>query len=329
MLAFVTGATGFLGLNLIEQLEQLGWDVVALHRRSSVLTDLQRFAARRVIGEIDDLDSIERAMPERADAVFHTAADLSSWSRNNERQTRTNILGTRNVVAVALKRGAKKFIHTSTSSVYGLITTAIDETAPHLGRGAWINYMHTKTLAEDEVRQGIGQGLDAVIMNPSHVLGRYDRRNWSRLILLAAEDRLPRIPPGKGSFCHGSEVARAHIAAVSLGRCGENYLLAGADATFQEVVKTVAELIGQKTESRTVPAPILRALAMFLDFASRFTGREPLVTPEEAALLSIEETFRSDKAERELGYRRVPLRVMLKDCCDWLQSEGLLKRATS
>jgi dihydroflavonol-4-reductase len=86
-----------------------------------------------------DIGSIERAMPERADAVFHTAADLSSWGRNDERQTRTNVLGTRNMAPAALKRGAKKFVHTSTSGVYGLVATQLNETAPHLGRDSWFN----------------------------------------------------------------------------------------------------------------------------------------------------------------------------------------------
>ena len=135
MLAFVTGATGFIGLNLVEQLTAAGWNVVALHRQGSDLTYLQRFDVRRVVGDIVDLAAIERAMPEMVDAVFHTAADLSSWSRNNERQTQNNIIGTRNVVAAALKRGAKRFVHTSTSSVYGLVSVPIDETAPQLGRG--------------------------------------------------------------------------------------------------------------------------------------------------------------------------------------------------
>jgi dihydroflavonol-4-reductase len=326
MLAFVTGATGFIGLNLVEQLTAAGWNVVALHRQGSDLTYLQRFDVRRVVGDIVDLAAIERAMPEMVDAVFHTAADLSSWSRNNERQTQNNIIGTRNVVAAALKRGAKRFVHTSTSSVYGLVSVPIDETAPQLGRGSWFNYVHTKTLAEDEVRNGIERGLDAVILNPAHVIGRYDRQNWSRLILLAANGRLPRIPPGSGSFCHGGEVTRAHIAAVAKGKNGENYLLAGADATFAEVVATAAQLLGRRFEARTVPAPIVRLTASLLNVASHFTGKEPLITPEAAALVAIHTRFRSDKAVKMLNYRPVPLREMLADCCDWLLAEGLLDR---
>src|SRR5215471_17388921 len=110
MLAFVTGASGFVGLNIVEQLTRLDWDVVALHRSSSNLTYLRRFPVRLVEGEVEDLVSLERTMPADVDAVFHVAGDLSLWSRNNERQTRTNVEGTRNVVRVALARGAKKLV---------------------------------------------------------------------------------------------------------------------------------------------------------------------------------------------------------------------------
>ena len=182
-------------------------------------------------------------------------------------------------------------------------------------------------MAEDEIRNGIERGLDAVILNPAHVIGRYDRHNWSRLILLAAKGGLPRIPPGSGSFCHGGEVARAHIAAVANGQKGENYLLAGADATFADVVATAAQLLDRKFEARTLPAPIVRMGATLLNLVSHITGKEPLITPEGAALVTINTNFCSDKASRELSYRPVPLREMLKDCCDWLVEEGLLERA--
>lgn len=326
MIAFVTGSTGFIGLNLVEQLTAAGWRVVAMHRESSDLTCLKRFDVQSVAGDITEIESVERAMPENIDAVFHTAADLGVWSRNNNRQTRTNVVGTRNVVAAALTRRAKKFVHTSTSCVYGFVSVPVDETAPHLGRGSRFNYMHSKTIAEDEVRKGIDNGLDAVILNPAHVLGRYDRHNWARLILHAARDELLRVPPGGGSFCHAGEVARAHIAAVTRGHKGENYLLAGADGSFQTVVATAGRILGRTLETRTVPAPALRLCATVLDAMSRITNREPLITPEGAALVTRNETFRSEKATRDLDYRPVPLHDMVKDCCDWLVAEGLLQK---
>jgi nucleoside-diphosphate-sugar epimerase len=138
---------------------------------------------------------------------------------------------------------------------------------------------------------------------------------------------LLRIPPGGGSFCHGREVARVHIAAATKGRTSENYLLGGAEATFAELVLTASQLLGRTFETRTVPAPILRIGAVLLNLVSHCTGKEPLITPEEAALVTVNPTFHSHKAIQEFDYRPVPLREMLKDCCDWLVEEGLLAEA--
>lgn len=323
--AFVTGATGFVGLNLVEQLTRLGWDVVALHRASSDLTYLRRFPVRLVEGAVEDLGSLVRAVPESVDVVFHVAADVTFWSRRKTRQTRTNVDGTRNVVAASLKRSARKFVHTSTTSVYGFATAPFDEAAPHTGRDSWFHYMHTKALAEEEVRHGIAAGLDAVILNPANVIGPYDRHNWARLIRLAADGKLPRVPPGRGSFCHVVEVARAHVTAAERGRTGENYVLAGADASYQDTVRIVGELVGRHVGTRVVPASVLRVAAAVLGSLSHLTGKEPVVTPEGAAFLSADLTCRSDKAIRELGYRAVSLRTMLEDSYRWLVAEGLLE----
>lgn len=322
--AFVTGGTGFVGLNLIAHLTALGWDVVALHRPQSNLTYLRRFPVRFVEGTIEDSASLERAMPEGVEVVFHAAADVSFWSRHRDRQTRTNVDGTRNVVAAALRRGVRRLVCTSTTSVYGFQPHAFDETAPHLGRGSWFHYMHTKALAEEEVRNGIARGLDAVILNPANIVGPYDQHNWSRLIRLVADGQLRRVPPGRSTFCHVAEVARAHVAAVDKGRTGENYILGGADATYFEAVRTIGDLLQKRLSARVARPIVLRTAGKVLGWISRFTGREPLVTPESAAFLCADLVCRSDKAIRELEYRPVPLPTMLEDCCRWMVAEGFL-----
>ena len=124
--AFVTGATGFLGLNLAEHLTRLDWKVVALHRATSDLTYLGRFPVRLAEGALEDPASLARAIPEGVDVVFHTAADVTFWSRHRARQTRTNVDGTRNVVADALASGAKKLVHTSTTGVDGFARPPFD-----------------------------------------------------------------------------------------------------------------------------------------------------------------------------------------------------------
>jgi nucleoside-diphosphate-sugar epimerase len=326
--AFVTGSTGFLGLNLIAQLVTDGWQVTALHRPQSNLTYLRRFPVQLVQGCIEDAGSLAAVVPENVDAVFHAAADVSFWSGHKERQTRTNVDGTRNMVAVALQKGVRKFIHTSTTAVYGFPAGPFDETAPHLGRHSGFNYLATKAEAEEEVRNGIAQGLDAVILNPANIVGPYDLHNWSRLILLAAQGKLPRVPPGSGCFCHAVDVARAHLTAVDRGRRGENYILGGVDASYVEVVRLIGEVLNRRVNARPIPPRLLRGVGRLLGWASWVTRREPFVTPESAAYLCADIVCRSDKAIRELGYQVRPLRSLLEDCCRWLTAEGLLPAST-
>lgn len=111
--AFVTGGTGFLGLNLIEQLLAENWEVVALHRPTSNLKHLREKDIQLVQGSITEPNSLITIFPEKVDAVFHVAGNTNMWSRHNQIQARDNVEGTQNMVAAALKRQVKRFIHTS------------------------------------------------------------------------------------------------------------------------------------------------------------------------------------------------------------------------
>ncbi len=322
--AFVTGATGFLGLNLVQHLTEQGWEVTALHRPSSHLTYLRRFPVTLAVGEIEEAASLERAMPDGLDAVFHVAGDVSFWSGHRARQQRTNVEGTRNVAAAARRKGARRFVHTSTIAVYGTPPGPFDETSAHLGKASPIGYLHSKALAEEEVRKAVSEGLDAVILNPANIVGPYDLGNWSRLFRLVVEGRLPGVPPGRAPFCHVGDVAKAHLAAFEEGRVGENYILAGTDASYLEAFAVVGALLGRPVPAKPIPAFTLTLAGRLSEWRSRLTHKEPDLTPEMATLLSATITCRSDKAMRELGYQAVPLQTMFEDCYRWLASEGMI-----
>lgn len=322
--AVVTGATGFLGLNIVERLVADGWRVVGLHRRTSRLDDLNKFGVEPAEADLLDLAALTDAIPEGADAVFHTAADTTMWSRHAGRQMKINIDGTRNVVTAAHRKGARKLIHTSTWNVYGQPDGPIDEQSPKLGERSSINYDRTKFYAELVVLAGIERGLPAVILNPSHILGRYDRNNWSRMITLAARGKLPGIPPGAGTFCHAEAVAAAHVAAVDHGRVGENYLLGGVEASFVEVIRLIGQIADARVPKRAIPAWLFRLVAQVKGRWGNLTGREPDVTPEAARIVLSHATISSNKAARELGYTCPDLRTMLEDAHGWLKAEGLV-----
>ena len=322
--AFVTGATGFLGSNLTEELCSAGYRVTALHRPASNLRFLARLGASRVIGSITDKAALEDAMEEDLDCVFHVAANTSVWSRNNDVQTRENVDGTRNVLSVALAKGAKRFVYTSSCTVFGLGEGPFDENSPLLGRSSPINYIRTKSLADDLVRETATRGLPAVVMRPAHILGRYDRSNWATMIRLVAQGRLPGIPSGSGCFCNGREVARAHVRAAERNGEFEAFVLGGPRASFVELVRIIGEVTGKKVPKRAVPEFILRLAGYAYVAMSALTGREPRATPEGIALAVHDLRVDDSKARRKLGYAHVPLEESVNESYEFLRAEGLL-----
>jgi nucleoside-diphosphate-sugar epimerase len=322
--AFVTGASGFVGLNLVEELLAQGWRVIALHRADSDLKYLRRLPAARAVGDVTHAPSVRRAMPQDVDAVFHVAGDTSLWSGNNAAQDRVNIDGTRNVVGAALEKRARRFVHTSSISAYGLQRGRIDEGAAQRGAESPVNYERSKFLGEEAVRAGMARGLDAVILNPAGIVGRYDTRGWARLVTMVAAGTLPGVPPGARSFCHVREVARAHVAAVERGRAGENYLLGGTDASFPELVREIGAALGRRVPARATPAWVLRAMGAVSALHGALTGKQPTLTPEAVRMVTGKMSCDSSKAVRELNFRAAPLAEMVADCVRWMTAEGLL-----
>jgi dihydroflavonol-4-reductase len=323
--AFVTGGTGFLGGHIVGQLKRAGWRVIALHRPETDPSPLRQLGAEPVPGRLDDAASLLAAMPEMADAVFHTAANTAMWRRQNGAQTRDNVVGTRNMVNAALSKNVRRFIHTSSISAWGIQSQRIDESTPSNAAHDWINYNRTKYLAEQEVRAAIEQGLDAVIMNPCGIIGAGDRHNWSQMISLIDQGKLPGVPPGSGNFCDVREVAGAHLSAWDRGERGANYILAGVEASFLELARTIAHLLDRRAPRHAIPKAVLRLAGHLYPLASLVTGKEPDLTPEKVALVTNRVAADGSRAVRELGFNdQVPLDIMLRECIDWMRREGLL-----
>ena len=322
--AIVAGGNGFLGLNLISELSSSGWHTTVFDMSLSHLEKLNPDRTTLILGDITDPESCERAMPEGVDAVFHLAGNTSHWKLGDDRQTKVNINGTRNMVKAALKRKAKRFVYTSSIAAYGFQPGLITEETTSNADNYWINYFRTKRQAEIEVHRGIESGLDAVMLNPSNIVGPYDHYGWSRMFRLVNEDKLPGAPPGKASFCHVKEVAKAHISAHERGTTGHNYLLGGSDATWLEFMNEIAVLLGKKTHKKPIPAFVLKTIGQLSLYVSYITKKEPDVTPEKAKLVCSDLICSTEKAVKELDYKVVHLNDMLKDCHQWMISERML-----
>jgi len=246
------------------------------------------------------------------------------WSRHAARQTAINVEGTRNVVAAALANGAGRLVQVSSWSTFGLEQGDISEELAQQGGRSRINYERSKFEAEEVVRAGVAQGLDAVIVGPAHVMGRYDRHGWARLIIAAHRRWLPGVPPGAGTFCHAEAVAQALIAAAEHGRSGETYLLSGADASFVEVFRVINQVTGSRVPLRPLPGWMFRLPAAASVALAALTGHEPEITPEGVTMALARARVTSHKAEHELGYRPATLETMVQDSYRWLKGQGVI-----
>tara|TARA_R110000868_G_scaffold35002_3_gene125790 strand:+ start:1661 stop:2641 length:981 start_codon:yes stop_codon:yes gene_type:complete len=320
--AFVTGATGFVGLNLVQQLMVEGWDVTALHRPSSDLTFLSRFGPRLAVGEITDRASLLAAIPQGTDTLFHVAGNTSMWRKLDAEQTRDNVDGTRNVVEAAKAKGVRRLIVTSSISAYGPVSGEVTETTPSLADKSSVNYERTKWQAQEIARAAVGDGLEVVIMQPGAIMGPYDIGTWSRMFLMVRDGKLPGVPPAQLSFAHVREIVGAHIAAADRGESGGQYLLAGENSTMLELVTEIGLLLGKSTPKKPLPLGLMRVAATVGGFVSSLTGKEPSMTAEMVEAFSHPMTTQSAKAQRDLGYKIVPLKEMVKDCHDWMVAEG-------
>lgn len=329
MKAFVTGGTGFVGTHIIQELDKAGWEIVALHRKSSDLSELKKCQkVQFVLGDITDIDSLRRGMPEGVEAVFHTAGSVANLPHSQE-NTRYGINqdGTKNVVEVCLEKKIQRMIYTSTVVTYDFRQPGkVDESFP---KNYWCKdpYVNSKRLAEDEVDKGVQQGLDAVYMHPSAIFGAYDKQTWSKMFLEIERGLpLPFAPPGGGSICHARKVAQAHVNAFSKGGKGEHYILGGPDKTWLDVAQAIAKILERKAPVAALPNFIFRIYGTLEFLISTQLGREPMLTPHSMDLLSEFVYSNSSKAIKDLDYDPSSLEETLQDCFQWMLSVGMIKR---
>jgi dihydroflavonol-4-reductase len=330
---FITGATGFLGYAIARALCLQGAEVHALCRGSALPGELGAMGARIIHGDLHDERALDRGL-DGADYVFHVAADLrasrSAWAD----VLRTNVEGTRVLVARARLAGVRRLVFTSSGSTLGKPLDAtrgpiqtIDETSAYnFGALGWV-YPHTKWLAEEVVLQAVHDGLDAVITHPTAIFGPWD---WKHNLLPLF--RAPRqamgffTTDGARSICDVRDVADGHVAAALRGRPGERYALAGEGLTVRELLTRIAREVDGHPPRITVPAGMMRALGRTLDALGTVRGKPALLSEEIAMQSCLRVVVSSEKAERELGYRSRPADESLRDAAAWYRSAGLLLR---
>lgn len=326
MKCLVTGATGFLGTNLVHELVKEGWKVRALGLAGSETRYIRDLPVEIVFGDVTipgDVDGAVRGM----DVVFHVAGDTSWWNRTFERQKRINVEGPFNVAGACLRHGVKRLVHTSTVDALGYNPSGLaDESWPVYNyAGTGYNYADTKREGELRLREFIKRGLETVVIYPGSMMGPFDfTLQFGRLFFDLRDGKVPGCPRGGGPFAHVTEVARAHISAALKARPGDGYICAGNNITYRELFGTIAAKFGRKAPFLDIPGWALVAYGYVSELLAGFTGSPPDMNPGMARYMSVHAYYDSSKAVRELGYRIVPVGAMVDDAYAWYKENGFL-----
>jgi dihydroflavonol-4-reductase len=318
----VTGATGLVGNNLVRRLLEEGRSVRALVRDPHNSRALEGLALEKVVGDIRDRESVERAAS-GVKVVFHAAASLHIGRTNLAFVREVNVNGTRNV-AVAARKANAKLIHVS--SVDALAPGNRDSPADeHTPDRCKVNctYVVTKREAEQVVRAEIDLGLHAVIVNPSFMLGPWDWKPSSgRMLLAVARSWAPLAPSGGCSMCDVRDVSEAMIRASESAASGSRYILAGHNLSYLEAWRRFARFTGSRPPLAAL-GPVVRHVVGFLgDVRARLTGNEGDINSASMKMSSQFHYYSSQRAQQDLAYRIRPLEESITAAWDWFRAMG-------
>lgn len=328
MRALVTGGTGFVGSNLVAALLDRGMQVRVLRRATSSMAALDGLDCESRIGDVlDGVDALAEAMAD-CDWVFHTAAVSDYWRyRTQTRLYRTNVDGTRDMAAAALRAGVKRFVYTSSIAALGVPNHGhqLVETDEFNIRPGRFPYGHSKHLAEAQLRDAVAAGLPAVIVNPSVVIGPRDvNRIASAMIVEAERGRLQFATPGGTNFVSVDDVVAGHIAAAERGRVGERYILGGENLSFRAAFTTACELAGRRGPWIILPRWTIPVAAAAVSVARTIVGPRLPIDARQMRLSSAEIYADGTKAREELGVPFTAFRTALRGAYDWYRDNGYL-----
>ncbi len=331
MTVLVTGASGFIGSAVIRGLLEDGRLVRALVRANSPRDNLQDLDVEILTGDLNDPDSLKRSVA-GCTGMFHLAADYRLWAPDADTMFRTNVDGTSNVMRAAGEAGVDRIVYTSSVATLGTLDDdgIADEETPVAYEHMVGPYKRSKYLAEEEVRRLIREeGLPAVIVNPSTPVGPRDIKPTptGRVILKAAQGRIPAFVDTGLNMVHVDDVATGHLLAFGKGGIGERYILGGENMSLRELLAEVAAITGRPSPRLRLPHGLVLPVAYVAEaWASLTGGGEPLVTVDGVRLARKKMYFSSDKAKDALGYRPRPARQGFQDAISWFRDNGYLEK---
>lgn len=336
MKCFVTGATGFVGANLVHELVAQGHKVKALIRPGSDRRGLAGVTYDPVHGDLLDRAKLAGAM-RGCDWCFHVAASYHLWLRDYRPMYQVNVEGTRTVLEVAAEAGCQRIVYTSTVGCIGLPDQQDGQMIPS-DEQALVSetiknnpYKQSKWMGEQIARELAAEGMPIVVVNPSAPIGPRDVKPTptGRFILDFLNKRMPAYLDTGLNWVHVRDVAAGHILAAKKGKVGERYILGHAEGnwTMKQTLEVLAELTGIPAPKRQVPFWLALTFAQFNEGIAWLTGKPPRAPLAGVRMARYKMWFNPAKAIRELGLPQTPPKEAFRDAVAWFKKQTAVPAA--
>lgn len=307
-----------------------GAELRLLVRASSDLRNIADLNAERATGDLRDPASIEKALS-GCDVVFHVAADYRLWVRDPQEMYRSNVEGTRTLLEAARKQGVRRVVYTSSVATMGFGSNGhagghlTDEESPVALADMIGHYKRSKFMAEQVAFEAAKSGVDVVMVNPTTPIGERDVKPTptGRIVLDFLKRKFPAYVETGLNLVDASECARGHIQALEKGKPGERYILGGENLTLKQILDRLGAITGLKSPTVKLPYAFALATGVVDEMVTgRLLGREPRATIDAVRMGRKMMFVSSAKAERELGWKVVPVDGALGRSVEWFRANG-------
>jgi nucleoside-diphosphate-sugar epimerase len=333
---FVTGATGFIGTKLVNELVRQGHTVHALTRAASNRDGLNHERIKLVQGDIMNRESLVAGMKDCTHA-FHLAAYAKNWARDTKTFFNHNVLGMHNVFNAAQQTGVQRVVWTSTIVTFGPTAPGVigDETMPRITSKYYTEYEETKAIAEQEALKMAAEEFPVVMVNPTRVYGPGKLTEGNSVSLMIDQYDRGLVPIllnrgiNIGNYAFVDDLVRGHILAMEKGRIGERYIIGGENASLKKFYELVDEVSGKKHFQINLSPHVGLAYGGIQKFAADKFGIYPQITTGWVETFLQDWAYSCAKAERELGYTFTPLKEGIRLTYEWILQQRQLRKNKS
>jgi dihydroflavonol-4-reductase len=326
MKIFLTGATGFVGHHVAKALDAEGAQLRLLVRKTSNLANLEGVAGDTVVGDLAEPDSLKPALA-GVDAVVHVAADYRLWIPDPAAMYKANVDGTRELLRLAREAGVPRVVYTSSVATMQFSTNGIvsNEDTPVSIADMVGHYKRSKFMAEQEAISAAQNGQQVMILNPTSPIGSNDAKPTptGRIFLDFLNGKFPAYMDTGLNLVDVSEVARAHVLALTKGKPGRRYILGGENLTLKQILDKMSAITGIPSPTIKIPFAAAATYAFFEEIITgRIRGKEPRATLEEVRMGRKKMYASSARAQQELGFRILPVYPAMRAAIEWFRSNG-------